>query len=91
MNAQMEQALKSGDKQYAAELIRGLMVNDKRVGDTVYDNAELKTGLENLKGLLTNYKASGGNTGVLRYMAEKVANFAGTTTDSELAKAKNQL
>jgi len=85
------EAIKTGDKEYANEIIRGLILNDKRVGDSIYDNAGLKTGLENLKNILTEYKESGNKTNILTAIAETGANYLGVTTDEQLAKAKNQL
>lgn len=56
--AEMKRAIKEGDKVYANELMRGIILNDKRLGDTIYDNQELKTGLTNLRGILEEYKNS---------------------------------
>lgn len=87
----MEEAVQSWDLAYANEILRWVILEDKRVGDTVYDNLELKTGLGNLRSILEEYKASGGNTNILTSIAEKWANYRWITTNEQLAKAKNQL
>jgi len=81
----------SWDTDTVYQMFRGNILNDKRVNDIVMDNADLKSGLGNLKNILSEYKTSGGDTGVLTNMAETVANYFGRTTSDELAKANNQL
>ncbi len=79
------------DEQAVYQLLRNKILENKNVWPDIYDNAELKSGLENMKSLLTAYKESGGDTSILSNMAETVANKLGTTTDIQLAKSKNQL
>lgn len=90
MMASMDSAIKEGDKDYANEIIRGVMLSDKRVWDSIYDNEQLKSWLWLVRVSLEEFSKTG-NTSVLRSMAEKVANYLGTTTDDQLAKANNQL
>lgn len=89
--AEMKNAIAEGDMDYANEILYGIAVNDKKVGDKIYDNQELKAGLSNLRSLLSEYEQSGGDTNVFTSMAETVARKAGTSTDLQLAKAQNQL
>ncbi len=88
---EMQKAIQQWDTTYANEILRWVILNDKRQWEKIYDNIELKSWLGNLKWILADFKASGGNTGIIRNMAERTANYLGTTTDVELAKAKNQL
>lgn len=90
MTASMEQAIEEWDMDYANEILRGVMLNDKRVWDSIYDNEQLKAWLWLVRNTLEEFSKTW-NTWLLRSMAEKAANYLGTTTDEQLAKANNQL
>lgn len=90
MVASMKQAIYEWDSDYANEILRWVMLNDKRVWDSIYDNEQLKSWLWLVRTTLEEFSKSW-NTNVLRSMAEKAANYLGTTTDEQLAKANNQL
>lgn len=73
------------------QMFANRILENKNVGPFIYDNQELKKWLDTVRNTFEAFKSSWWNTNVFRDIAERVANYLGTTTDTELAKVNNQL
>lgn len=84
---------KTGDKQAAREFLEGLVLNavPTEQFNQVTGRFQAIAALEDIEKGLAEYKAAGGNTGIIRGSLEDIANKLGKTTDPKVAGISNDI